>query len=369
MKTEAIMSLCSSAQALKPVTSSPKSASRGLKTAAVAALLVATSVSGFARDRRSAKDDSSRAQASASDCAPFPAQSSICRMLSAARASHPSAHNGASSTENVAHEPEKSKSYQFASADFPGADASFVLARNATTAVGLFESDVIDGAYILKGGVYDLFEVPFTAVTLAFGINSAGDIAGGYLDSAGNEHGFLYMASTGTFTTLDVPGGVSTEAHGINNSDEIVGQYTDAAGAQHGFLYATGVYVTIDYPGATFTSASGINSSGDIVGAWGAGQSYNNGFLLHTGLFTDVVFPGAIGTTNWGINDKGQIAGGFTDTNGNLHGFIYAYKLGTWTQIDIPLAPQTSLTQIENNGSIAGYYYDNNGEGHGFTAH
>jgi hypothetical protein len=65
-------------------------------------------------------------------------------------------------------------------------------------------------------------------------INPQGDIAGSYIDSSGNTHGFVL--SKGKFTTIDVPGAVLTEASGINPRGDIVGDYIDSSGNDHGFL-------------------------------------------------------------------------------------------------------------------------------------
>ena len=56
--------------------------------------------------------------------------------------------------------------------------------------------------------------------TLAVGINSAGTVAGYYLDSSGVYHGFVRTA-TGTFTSFDPPGAATTEALSINSAGPV----------------------------------------------------------------------------------------------------------------------------------------------------
>ncbi|MGH7259482.1 MAG: hypothetical protein ACREI9_02225 [Nitrospiraceae bacterium] len=71
--------------------------------------------------------------------------------------------------------------------------------------------------------------------TVAFGINASGQIVGGYTDTTGVNHGYLY--TMGSFTVIDVPGAGLTAAFGINNRGQIVGYYFDGAtGREHGFL-------------------------------------------------------------------------------------------------------------------------------------
>ena len=76
----------------------------------------------------------------------------------------------------------------------------------------------------------------------------------------------------GSFTTIDVPGGSDTMAFGINNAGDIVGGFNNAVGGGHGFLYTGGNFTTIDVPGSTGTNAHGIN---DI------GQSWRHPLRLH----------------------------------------------------------------------------------------
>jgi hypothetical protein len=78
---------------------------------------------------------------------------------------------------------------------------------------------------------------------------------GGML-AASSAHAFGY-----TFTDLDVPGSQpgSTGAFdglAINNLGQIAGSYVDSAGNFNGFLYTRGKYVTIDAPGAIDTNLS-----------------------------------------------------------------------------------------------------------------
>ena|SRR5215831_10738449 len=101
-------------------------------------------------------------------------------------------------------------------------------------------------------------------ITVAQGINAAGQIVGQYNTSTG-AHGFLL--SGGTYTTLDDPLATSgTVAHGINATGQIVGFYANATGF-HGFLLNGGMYTTLNDPSATLgTEAFGINAEGQIVG-------------------------------------------------------------------------------------------------------
>lgn len=72
--------------------------------------------------------------------------------------------------------------------------------------------------------------------TVAFVVNTAGVIAGYYIDSSKVQHGFV-LAVNGTFTTIDPPGTISTFADGINTAGDVCGYYIDASRVSHGFLW------------------------------------------------------------------------------------------------------------------------------------
>ena len=79
----------------------------------------------------------------------------------------------------------------------------------------------------------------------AIGI-SGNNIVGTYVDSSGNNNGFLYNGST--YTTLNDPLGVyGTFVDGIDGNN-IVGSYTDSTGNNNGFLYNGSTYTTLNDP-------------------------------------------------------------------------------------------------------------------------
>ena len=76
--------------------------------------------------------------------------------------------------------------------------------------------------------------VPGAVETSVSGINDAGAVVGGYTDSSGRDHGFLWQG--GSFTPLDVPGAVHTSVSGVNDAGAVVGEYTDSSGTVHSFI-------------------------------------------------------------------------------------------------------------------------------------
>jgi probable HAF family extracellular repeat protein len=164
-----------------------------------------------------------------------------------------------------------------------------------------------------------------------------------------------------SYTTLNDPQALATGltvANGINDAGEIVGLYADSSG-YHGFLYSDGKYTTLNVPLAPYTYAFGINDKGQIVGLFGG-----YGFLYSDGRYTTLSDPQGQFTQAYGINTKGQIVGQFTDSSGTRHGFLYSD--GKYATIGDPLATNgTFLRGINNKGQIVGQYIDSGGE-HGF---
>src|SRR5437773_384935 len=56
----------------------------------------------------------------------------------------------------------------------------------------------------------------------------------------------------GTYMQIDDPNAVGqTYCYGVDTAGDIMGYYVDGSGIPHGFLLSAGTYTTIDYPGAT----------------------------------------------------------------------------------------------------------------------
>lgn len=276
------------------------------------------------------------------------------------------AHQSFSSSHTSAPIAATSNVHNFTTADFPGASGSLVFERSIAAGIvfGIFEYGTGGtNSFTLKGSRYASFNVPGSTATEAVGINSTGQIVGGYVDAANVEHGFL--DTTGTFSNIDVPGATSTIAAEINNNGDVVGDFSDALGGP-GFLDIAGNFTTLDFPGATFTERLGINFSDQVVGDYTDSSGHTHGYLYVGGVYTPIDFPLANSTLAIGINDSGAISGAFTDSGNVEHGFTYAN--GRFDQIDVPGANGTLITRIKNQGQLAGAYTDALTESHGIIA-
>jgi len=217
--------------------------------------------------------------------------------------------------------------------------------------------------FLWDGSTFTSIDVPSAIQTHALGLNNNGQIVGYFRDTTGRFHGFL-TSDGSTFTTIDAdPSAGYNAAFGINTVGEIVGGFISAI--EHGFLTSDGAtFTTIDVPGATATGACGINTAGKIVGFFNNGTG-ERGFLTSDGsTFIPIDVPGATRTVACGINDKGQIVGWFIDAT-RTHGFLK--DSSTFTPIDVPGATATGGFRINNSGQIVGYFTDASGD-HGFLA-
>ena len=107
--------------------------------------------------------------------------------------------------------------------------------------------------------------------TLAYGIDTAGQVVGGYVDSGQNRHGFLLSGDV--YSTVDVPGAAdNVSALGSIAAGHIVGVSGDANSVYGGYLRnAAGAFSPIGFPGADETDPIGINALGVITGFYVSG--------------------------------------------------------------------------------------------------
>jgi hypothetical protein len=223
--------------------------------------------------------------------------------------------------------------------------------------------------------------------TYVKGIDTAGDVAGSYIDSNGAYHGFVLPAK-GTFTTFDVANagtgaGQGTFVTDVSPAGNISGYYI-ASGAfliPQAFVRATDGAIAPFEITSDRTTALGINSVGTATGV----TFMPDGFVrLSDATITtfSVPIPGQTGpyafygTAGIAINAAGMIAGRYMDNNYISHGYVRSADGTTFTTFDPPnLATiQTSNgnsgtlpTSIDTAGDIAGTYTDANGARHSFV--
>jgi len=274
--------------------------------------------------------------------------------------------------------------YNFTPVDYPGASQTSARAVSGTNLVGFYiDSRGNEYGYIYNGSTWTTLSDPLAGIgpsggTAAAGISST-NIVGVYWDTSGNQHGFLYDGRN--WTKLDDPNAApgpnaGTAAQGISGTS-IVGWYVDAEGVNHGFFYSisSSNWTTLDDPFAGSRSGQGTFANG-ISGTNIVGQYYDINGAIHGFLYDGVAWAtiddpsGSDGTYASGISGR-NIVGSYWDSSDHTHGFLY--NGSTWTnKLDDPLAPighypggGTFLRGIEGTQVVGDYYVDD-GNVHGF---
>ena len=163
------------------------------------------------------------------------------------------------------------------------------------------------------GRVQSLGTLAGGAWAAAYGINSAGEVAGYGEDSSGNMVGFV--SQNGQLQQIGSLGGGSSYAMALNDAKQVAGHSTRADGHLEAFLYYNGTMTGLGTLGGVSSFAYGINQAGAVVGSsWTAGNTTMAAFLYANGQMrnlNDLVAP----NSGWqllaahGINDLGQIVG------------------------------------------------------------
>jgi hypothetical protein len=263
--------------------------------------------------------------------------------------------------------------------DFPRSTASNAFGINS-------KGDIVGGygpipppqyfettGYTLKKDAYRTLAYPGAAYSAPYGINNKGVITGFY-DLVGDQtfRGYIYKGTQ--FTNIDYPGAEATAPDAINNSDEVIGIYWDSSGVQHGFTLKDGVYTSIDAPNSYDTEPLGINSKGVIVGTYYDFSNIQHGFVYQNGQFATLDYPGTTNTVLSGINDTGQIVGTYGDglivagvdwETSN----IFLLNQGTFMPLTLPLGDiQVTWSYAMSGNQFVGFYVDSTGTLFGYVA-
>jgi uncharacterized membrane protein len=196
---------------------------------------------------------------------------------------------------------------------------------------------------------------PGVPKTYCYGINSEGDIVGGYDASPTPQH--AYLLSEGQYYDLHPEGASSSTAWGINARGDIVGDYWVGGTQEHGFLLRGGILTTIDLEGRAMAHLRDINARGDIAGSYmTTPSSPQQGFVLQRdGTLVEVLPPGATASIAWGINNEGDVSGQYRDAAGVQHGFLRS-KRGGYTAIDYQGSTRTIGQKVNARREVVGYY-------------
>lgn len=217
---------------------------------------------------------------------------------------------------------------------------------------------------------FQTFQVCSTCSTLTIGLNNAGQVSGGTVDSSGNVQGYLRTGTT--ITTFSVPSALATFAGGVNNLGQVGGDYIAADGIDRPYIRAANGTLTLlaGISGATVTSSNVITDSGHLFGSTTKDPAQSSGFqaFLYDGSSYSIFsFPGMNidSTFGNGMNGAGVMVGSFRTTAGIEHGYI-RHTDGTFQELDYPGSVQSEAFGINDAGEITGRYQDAMGHQHGF---
>jgi len=138
----------------------------------------------------------------------------------------------------------------------------------------------------------DLGVLPGGSGSIGLTINDDMKVAGVADTIKGDEHAFLWQPEHGMIdlgTLGDAPG--HSHASGINNSDQMVGQSITLDGTVHGFLWEQGEMLDLGTLGGDRSVANHINDAGHIVGwAFGIdnGIPFQHAFLWADNIMQDL---------------------------------------------------------------------------------
>lgn len=198
------------------------------------------------------------------------------------------------------------------------------------------------------------FQVPQAISTRPTAINSAGDVAGAYLDSSYHVHGFVRLAD-GTLKTFSAVSRQNpTYPTQINDKGEIAGVFY-IGDIPRGFLRnPNGNLKVIEAPGTDRTFVTGLNNNGLITGYALVDQNTYRGFTREPNgtfaLFNAI--EGASKTQSLVINDTGTVAG-FYSANNFTHFFIRT-AAGDTTTFDVTTDLYGNVRAINPDGTVAG---------------
>jgi probable HAF family extracellular repeat protein len=161
-------------------------------------------------------------------------------------------------------------------------------------------------------------------LSIAVGINDAGQVAGSSLTAKETVMGFVW--GNGKLTPVGALGGQNSIAAGINNKGQVVGLAETARGEAHSFLWKDGVIkdISASCPGP-FNMVTAINDNSDMTGYFSKDGETVQSFVLSSGKskvlptlggdFTIAVAVGKTQVVGFGTIQKGDEA--------DVHGFVW----------------------------------------------
>jgi hypothetical protein len=218
------------------------------------------------------------------------------------------------------------------------------------------------GFYGTVAGNYRTFDYKAGGNTVAIGIDTAGDMVGGFYGTSTNFCDATPFERTPDGKIAAIKNGskdMTGLAWGMNPKGDFVGYTCDKTGFVNGYKGKAGKFTgNVTISGFQLVTApSGIDSSGMIVG-WSVDTGgVAKGFILKGSTTSFVSYPKAQQTQLLGLNDAGLATGAWTDANSKQHAFIYDTKKSKFTSIE-PKNATTSVAGAVNSDGVIALYTD-----------
>jgi hypothetical protein len=169
---------------------------------------------------------------------------------------------------------------------FSGAPVSANGINEQGDITGQFTGNGIQQGFLLRNGVLTTISFPGAAGgTFPTSIDNADEVVGFYQltsEVGAAQHGFMWK--NGVFTNIDVPGALSTTPEKINDVGVVAGFYVGTDDDSHGFGLHNGTFSTIN-ESSLGTNIFGLNNFNNVVGSFEIAK----GTLLFKG-FCSAVF-------------------------------------------------------------------------------
>ena len=158
--------------------------------------------------------------------------------------------------------------------------------------------------------VYSYFVAPGATATTLNGATNSGNTLFGTCVINGVQHGFAWRTS---LTLIDLPGYTKLTPTGANLLGQIVGTVLDSANNQHAFVFQNGVVTLLHLPNEVDAVDVSINDKGQAVGVYLSQPDFTQHVFRWapgTGAVSTFDLPaGNVGTGYLHINNKGEIVG------------------------------------------------------------